>query len=138
MVGRRQSDAAGELGESQSVINRLESRQRTTGRVCDRPKGEALPVTDHNHDQNLRTSDLRYGLANATQLQAHLPDGRGTRVSRHTIHNRLHPLDWNDRRPLQVTPLTPRHLQWKQDHVTWTMQQWSTILFTDECRLHGI
>uniref|UniRef100_A0A3B4Z9U4 Transposase Tc1-like domain-containing protein n=1 Tax=Stegastes partitus TaxID=144197 RepID=A0A3B4Z9U4_9TELE len=48
---------------------------------------------------------------------ARLPDVRGTRV----------------------TPLTPRHrrerLQWTQDHVTWTMQQWSTVLFADECRV---
>lgn len=64
---------------------------------------------------------------------------RGTRVSRQTIRNRLHRFGLNARRPLQVTPLTPRHrrerLQWAQDHVTWTMQQWSTVLFTDECRV---
>ncbi|TRY92302.1 hypothetical protein DNTS_029773 [Danionella cerebrum] len=26
-------------------------------------------------------------------------------------------------------------LLWAQDHVTWTMQQWSTIPFTDESRV---
>uniref|UniRef100_A0A3P9KCG7 Uncharacterized protein n=1 Tax=Oryzias latipes TaxID=8090 RepID=A0A3P9KCG7_ORYLA len=88
---------------SLSVISRLPSRHRTTGRVSDRPRSGVPPVTDHSHDQNLRTSDLRHGLANATQLQARSPDVRGTRVPRHTIHNRLHRFDWNDRR------LTPRH-----------------------------
>ena len=25
--------------------------------------------------------------------------------------------------------------RWAQDHVTWTMQRWSTVLFTGECRV---
>uniref|UniRef100_A0A3B4T863 Transposase Tc1-like domain-containing protein n=1 Tax=Seriola dumerili TaxID=41447 RepID=A0A3B4T863_SERDU len=112
-VGGRQSDVARELGVSQSVISRLASRHRTTGRY-------------------LRTYALRHRYATATQ------------VSRQTIRNRLHRFGLNARQPLQVTPLTPRHrcerLQWAQDHcpghhVTWTMQQWSTVLFTDECRV---
>uniref|UniRef100_A0A671YEE8 Transposase Tc1-like domain-containing protein n=1 Tax=Sparus aurata TaxID=8175 RepID=A0A671YEE8_SPAAU len=114
-VGGRQSDVARELGVSQSVISRLASRHRTTGRVRDRPRSGAPRVTDRNVDQYLRTYALRHRYATATHLQAQLRDVRGTRV----------------------TPLTPRHhrqrLQWAQDHVTWTMQQWFTVLFTDEC-----
>uniref|UniRef100_A0A3B4ADK0 Transposase Tc1-like domain-containing protein n=1 Tax=Periophthalmus magnuspinnatus TaxID=409849 RepID=A0A3B4ADK0_9GOBI len=127
-VGGRQSVVAHELGVSQSVISRLASRHRTIGRVCERPRSG-----------NLRTYALRHRYATATQLQACLRDVRGTRVSRQTIRNRLYCFGFNARRPLQVTPLTPRHcrerLQWAQDHVTWTMQHWSTILFTDECRV---
>ncbi|RXN05943.1 Transposable element Tcb1 [Labeo rohita] len=138
-VGGRQSDVARELGVSQSVISRLASRHRTTGRVHDRPRSGAPRVTDRNDDQYLRTYALRHRYATATELQARLRDVRGTRVSRQTIRNRLHRFGLNARRPLQVTPLTPRHrrerLQWAQDHVTWTMQQWSTVLFTDECRV---
>ncbi|RXN28893.1 Transposable element Tcb1 [Labeo rohita] len=138
-VGGRQSDVARELGVSQSVIRRLASRHRTTGRVHDRPRSGAPRVADRNNDQYLRTYALRHRYATATQLQARLRDVRGTRVSRQTIRNRLHRFGLNARRPLQVTPLTPRHrrerLQWAQDHVTWTMQQWSTVLFTDECRV---
>uniref|UniRef100_A0A671Z4H8 Transposase Tc1-like domain-containing protein n=1 Tax=Sparus aurata TaxID=8175 RepID=A0A671Z4H8_SPAAU len=132
LVGGRQSDVARELGVSQSVISRLASRHRTTGRVRDRPRSGAPRVTDRNDDQYLRTYALRHRYATATQLQAQLRDVRGTRVSRQTIRNRLHRFGLNARRPLQVTPLTPRHrrerLQWAQDHVTWTMQQWSTVL----------
>ncbi|KAM9436105.1 very long chain fatty acid elongase 2 isoform 2-T2 [Clarias gariepinus] len=137
-VSGRQSDVACELGVSQSVISRLASRHRTTGRVHDRPKSEAPRVTDSNDDQYLKTYALRDRYATATQLQARLQDAKGTRVSRQNIHNRLHRFGLNARRLLQVTPLSPRHrcerLQWAQDHVTWTMQQWSTVLFTDECQ----
>uniref|UniRef100_A0A3B5B5P7 Transposase Tc1-like domain-containing protein n=1 Tax=Stegastes partitus TaxID=144197 RepID=A0A3B5B5P7_9TELE len=138
-VGGRQLDVARELGVSQSVISRLASRHRTTGTVRDRPRSVAPRVTDRNDDQYLRTYALRQCYASATELQARLRDVRGTRVSRQTIGNRLHRFGLNARRLLQVTPLTPRHrrerLQWAQDHVTWTMQQWSTVLFTDERRV---
>uniref|UniRef100_A0A3B3HWB6 Uncharacterized protein n=1 Tax=Oryzias latipes TaxID=8090 RepID=A0A3B3HWB6_ORYLA len=111
------------------LISRLASRHRATGRVYDSPRSGAPPVTDHNHDQNLRTSDLRHGLANATQLQACLTNMKGTKVYRQTIHNRLH------RSMKQVILLISRHhreyLQWIQDCVSWKMQQWSTVLFTD-------
>uniref|UniRef100_A0A3B4ZXC1 Transposase Tc1-like domain-containing protein n=1 Tax=Stegastes partitus TaxID=144197 RepID=A0A3B4ZXC1_9TELE len=130
------------VGIKSCVISRLLLRHRTTGTVRDRPRSGAPRVTDRNDDQYLRTYALRHRCASATELQAHLRDVRGTRVSRQTICNRLHCFGLNARRPLQVTPLTPRHrrerLQWAQDHVTWTMQQWSTVLFTDECRLHQI
>uniref|UniRef100_A0A3B4Z752 Transposase Tc1-like domain-containing protein n=1 Tax=Stegastes partitus TaxID=144197 RepID=A0A3B4Z752_9TELE len=132
LFGGRQSDVARELGVSQSVISTLASRHRTTGTVRDRLRSGAPRVTDRNDDQYLRTYALRHRYASATELQARLRDVRGTRVSRQTISNRLHRFGLNARRLLQVTPLTPRHrrerLQWAQDHVTWTMQQWSTVL----------
>ena len=60
-------------------------------------------------------------------------------MSRQTIRNRLHHFGLRARRPLQVTPLTDRHrrlrLQWARDHVTWNIQQWSSVLFTDESRI---
>uniref|UniRef100_A0A3P8RWC5 Transposase Tc1-like domain-containing protein n=1 Tax=Amphiprion percula TaxID=161767 RepID=A0A3P8RWC5_AMPPE len=113
-------------GIKSCVISRLAARHRTTGSVGDRPRSGAPRVMDRNDD--LWTYALRHCYATATQLQACLPEVRGTRVSRQTIRNRLHRFGLNARRPLQVTPLTPRHrrdrLQWAQDHVTWTMQQW--------------
>uniref|UniRef100_A0A3P8U4P3 Tc1-like transposase DDE domain-containing protein n=1 Tax=Amphiprion percula TaxID=161767 RepID=A0A3P8U4P3_AMPPE len=119
---------ARELGVSQSVISRLAARHRTTGSVGDRPRSGAPQVMDRNDDQYLRTYALRHRYATATQLQACLPEVRGTRVSRQTIRNRLHRFGLNARRPLQVTPLTPRH---RCDRLQW----WSTVLFTDECRV---
>uniref|UniRef100_A0A3P8RZ88 Tc1-like transposase DDE domain-containing protein n=1 Tax=Amphiprion percula TaxID=161767 RepID=A0A3P8RZ88_AMPPE len=111
---RATSDVARELGVSQSVIIRLAARHRTTGSVGDRPRSGAPLVMDRNDDQYLRTYALRHRYATATQLQACLREVRGTRVSRQTIRNQLHRFGLNARRPLQ---------------------QWSTVLFTDECRV---
>uniref|UniRef100_A0A8C8E3H6 Uncharacterized protein n=1 Tax=Oryzias sinensis TaxID=183150 RepID=A0A8C8E3H6_9TELE len=79
------------------------SRLASTKSVCDRLTSGAPLVTDHNSDQYLRTHAPRHHFANATQLHS-------------------------------LNPLTPRHcherLQSAQDHVTWTMQQWSTVMFS--------
>uniref|UniRef100_A0AAY4CTX3 Transposase Tc1-like domain-containing protein n=1 Tax=Denticeps clupeoides TaxID=299321 RepID=A0AAY4CTX3_9TELE len=118
-VGGRQSDVA---RVCQSVTSRPASRHRTTGRVHDRPSSGAPRVTESNDDQYLRTYVLRHRYTTSTQLQACLRNARSTRVSRPTIHNQLHRFGFNARRPLQVTPLTPRHrrerLHWQ---VTWSI-----------------
>lgn len=135
-IGGKQSDVAHKLGVSQSVISRLASRYRTTGKVCDRPRSGAPRKTDNTDDKFLRICALRHRSVTATQLQACLRDVRGTIVSRQTIRSRLHSFGLHARRPLRVTPLTQKHrserLKWAQEHVTWTPQQWSTVLFTDE------
>uniref|UniRef100_A0A3B3BTS6 Transposase Tc1-like domain-containing protein n=1 Tax=Oryzias melastigma TaxID=30732 RepID=A0A3B3BTS6_ORYME len=110
-----------------NVISRLASRHRTAIRVCDRPRSETPPVTDHNHDQYLRTAALRHGSRNITQ------------VSRQMIHNRLHRFDLNTRRPFQVTPRhCCKHRQQAQDHVTWTMQYWSIPLYWSLANISAI
>uniref|UniRef100_A0A3B5AIF8 Transposase Tc1-like domain-containing protein n=1 Tax=Stegastes partitus TaxID=144197 RepID=A0A3B5AIF8_9TELE len=81
------------------------ARELGVSQIRDRPRSRAPRVTDRNDDQYLRTYALRHRYASATKLQ--------------TIRNRLHRFGLN----------------WAQDHVTWTMQQWSTVLFTDECRV---
>ena len=138
-TGSTQCDVAGELGVSQSVISRLVHRFRDTGSVGERPRSGAPRGTTRNDDQYLRTYALRNRDLTAPVLQSRLREVRGTRVSRQTIRNRLHHFGLRARRPLQVTPLTDRHrrlrLQWARDHVTWNIQQWSYVLFTDESRI---
>ena len=138
-TGSTQCDVAGELEVSQSVISRLVHRFRDTGSVGERPRSGAPRGNKRNDDQYLRTYALRNRDLTAPVLQSRLREVRATRVSRQTIRNRLHHFGIRARRPLQATPLTDRHrrlrLQWARDHVTWNMQQWSTVLFTDESRI---
>ena len=134
-TGSTQCDVAGELGVLQSVISRLVHRFRDTGSVGERPRSGASRGTTCNDDQYLRTNALR----NCSRAAITIERGQGTRVSRQTIRNRLHHFGLRARRPLQVTPLTDRHrrlrLKWARDHVTWNIQQWSSVLFTDESRI---
>ena len=132
-TGSTQCDVAGELVVLQSVISRLVHIFRDTGSVGERPRSGAPRGTTRNDDQYLRAYALRNMDLTAPVLQSRL------RVSRQTILNRVHHFGLRARRPLQVTPLTDRHrrlrLQWARDHVTWNIQQWSSVLFTYESRI---
>uniref|UniRef100_A0A3P9L9R8 Tc1-like transposase DDE domain-containing protein n=1 Tax=Oryzias latipes TaxID=8090 RepID=A0A3P9L9R8_ORYLA len=117
-----------------------------TGRTSERDERNITILIDGGRGEReegkqgttyLRSYALRNPFANVTQQQARLPDVKATKVSRLNIHNQLHCFNLNANKLLQVTTLMPRHhrerLQWAQDQATCTMQQWSTLLFTDEC-----
>ena len=131
--------SCGSHKDRKRVISRLVHRFRDTGSVGERPRIGAPRGTTRNYDQYLRTYTLRNRDLTGPVLQSRLREVRGTRVSRQTIRNRLRHFGLRARRPLQVTPLTVRHrrlrLQWARDHVTWNIQQWSSVLFTDVSRI---
>ena len=62
----------------------------------------------------------------------------GVNVRIQTARYRLHDRGLNARRPHVVPDLTARHrrlrLQWAEEHRGWTLNQWGTVLFTDESR----
>ncbi|GFX84824.1 esterase FE4 [Trichonephila clavipes] len=62
----------------------------------------------------------------------------GTRVSRVTVSKRLHERGLFARRPAVCVPLTSTNrrvrLAWFRQHRDWSMDQWVTVLFTDESR----
>lgn len=137
-TGSRQVDVAAELGVSQSVVSRLFRRYRDTGSVRERDGRGRRSATDRDDERCIRMFALRNRTTNATLVQLHLRETRGTRVSRQTIRNRLHAAGLRSRRQFRATPLTNRHravrLQWARAHVNWTRRQWSSVLFSDESR----
>ena len=60
------------------------------------------------------------------------------RFSAQTVRRRLHAGGLYARRLVKKAALLLRHrdarLQWAQQHVRWTRQQWQTVMFTDEMR----
>ncbi|GFW28002.1 HTH_Tnp_Tc3_2 domain-containing protein [Trichonephila clavipes] len=62
----------------------------------------------------------------------------GRRISATTVRNRLHNAGLYARRPVVRVPLNGRQrrnrLCWAREHVSWTQQQWDSVLFTDESR----
>ena len=84
-TGCSQTDVPTELRVSQSVISRLQQRYRETGRVTERHRSGRPLTTSHTDDRFIVNR-----MMNATQLQAHLREVRGTQVSCQIIQNRLH------------------------------------------------
>ncbi|GBN94781.1 hypothetical protein AVEN_93359-1, partial [Araneus ventricosus] len=76
--------------------------------------------------------------ATASQLSRDLYAATGTRVSRVTVSKRLHETGLFARRPAVCVPLTSTNrrirLVWCREHRDWSMDQWTTVLFTDESR----
>ncbi|XP_060552764.1 guanylate-binding protein 2-like, partial [Ruditapes philippinarum] len=73
---------------------------------------------------------------NATTLRNDFQNVTGVVISTQTVRNRLNDAGLRSRRPAICIPLNQRHiqerLQWAQSHVTWTVNDWTPVLFTDE------
>ncbi|GFX59114.1 tyrosine decarboxylase [Trichonephila clavipes] len=74
----------------------------------------------------------------ASDLSRQLSSATGTAVSRQTMYRRLGHIGLYARRPVRCVPLTATHcrlrLTWSREHVMWTPQQWSCVMFSDESR----
>ncbi|GBL87408.1 hypothetical protein AVEN_118351-1 [Araneus ventricosus] len=104
-------------------------------------KGIKTPVEDVGLDvgespqqQTIATCCRR--TLTARQLASQLSDAAGRPVSRQTLSRRLHEGGLFLRRPVVCVPLFPAHararLHWAREHRSWTLVQWSHVLFTDE------
>ncbi|GFU14593.1 transposable element Tcb1 transposase [Trichonephila clavipes] len=112
--GRTQLEISGVLGIAQSVISRLWQR---------------FP-DDVTAKRNRRST--------ASDLSRQLSSATGTTVSRQTVYRRLGHNGLHARRPARCVPLTAIHcrlrLTWSREHALCTPQQWSCVMFSDECR----
>ncbi|GFW87763.1 transposable element Tcb1 transposase [Trichonephila clavipes] len=74
----------------------------------------------------------------ASDLSRQLLLATGTTVSRQTMYGRLGHIGLYIRRPVRCVTLTATHyhlrITWNREHVLWTPQQWSCVMFSDESR----
>lgn len=87
----------------------------------------------------MRLTARRERCITARSLQNRLRQATGTSVSDQTIRNRLHEDQQFSRRRVVRVPLTSAHranrLMFARQHLAWDMRDWSTVLFTDECKV---
>ncbi|GFV34910.1 transposable element Tcb1 transposase [Trichonephila clavipes] len=74
----------------------------------------------------------------ASDLSRQLFSAAGTTVSGQTVYRRLGHISLYDRRPVTCITLTATHCRLRltrsREHALWTPQQWSCVMFSDECR----
>ncbi|GFT08405.1 transposable element Tcb2 transposase [Trichonephila clavipes] len=131
-----QAEVAQAIGVSQSVISRIWNRFLETGSAGRRPGQGRRGATTPNKDRYLVLTARRHRNMNVTLLQQHLRSATGTTVSTQTVRNRLHGEGLYARRPIVCFRLTSRHRrdcrEWATEHVNWSRNEWSKVLFSDE------
>ena len=87
-------------------------------------------------DRYLLVQDRRHPFVNAIILRNELRNAVGVNMSTQTVRNRIRHSGLRSRISRIRIPLTRLHkqarLNWTQDHVNWTYNDWDPVLFTDE------
>ncbi|GFV12591.1 transposable element Tcb2 transposase [Trichonephila clavipes] len=112
-MGLSQADAARRLNVSRSVVQRLWDQYHFEDSVSRRPVPGRPRATTPAEDRFLALSARRRRTTTVPQLVADHFQASGRRISATTRRNRL---------------------CWAREHVSWTQQQWASVLFTDESR----
>ncbi|GFS72701.1 transposable element Tcb2 transposase [Trichonephila clavipes] len=137
-MGLSQADAARRLNVSRSVVERLWDQYQSEDSVSRRPVPGRPRATTPAEERFLALLARRRRTTTVPQLVADHFQISGRRISATTVRNRLHNACLYARRPVVCVPLNGRkrrnRLCWAREHVSWTQQQWASVLFTDESR----
>lgn len=137
-MGLSQADAARRLDVSRSVVQRLWDQFQSDDSVSRRHVPGRPRVTTPAGDRFLALSARRRRSTTVPQLVADHFVASGTRISATTVRRRLHNAGLYARRPVVCVSLNRRQISarlcWAREHVSWTRQQWASVLFTDESR----
>ncbi|GFU80132.1 BRCA1-associated protein [Trichonephila clavipes] len=95
-------------------------------------------VTTPNENRYLTVTAKGNRWSTASDLSHQLSLATGTTISRQNVYRRLGHIGLYARRPFRCVPLTATHchlrLTWSREHASWTSQQWSCVMFSDESR----
>ena len=90
-------------------------------------------------DRFIVSTTLRYRRLNVFQVQQQLREIRGMAISQWIVRRRLHESNLTSKTPAIGSKLTPAHhqarLRFAREHLNWTLEQWGSVLFSDETRI---
>lgn len=131
-------NVANQLNISKSTVSRLFKRYRETNSFNRRPGSGRTRKTTARDDRFIMMTSLRNRHISAVGVQHELQRTRDVAVSEWTVRRRLKEKNLTPKRAATGPRLTPHHRQARLDfalqHVNWTHEQWSHVLFTDESR----
>ncbi|KAL0830028.1 hypothetical protein ABMA28_003486 [Loxostege sticticalis] len=141
--GLSQRAVAAQLNLSQCAVSRVYRRFLETGAFNRRPRTSRQRCTSERDDRFIVSTSLRNRHLTGVDIQQELRRVRGVTVSEWTIRRRLKEANLTPKRPATGPKLTAGHrqarLQFAREHLNWSIDQWRSVLFSDECRmcLHG-
>jgi hypothetical protein len=137
--GLWQCDVARQLNLSRFSARRVRQRFEETGGYIRRRGSGRQRCTSERDDRFIVSSSLRHRLANSVKLQQQRHSARRRTVSVSTIRRRFREKKIAAHRAATGPKLTARNrrdrLQFARDHIDWTIEQWRTVLISDETRI---
>lgn len=137
--GRSQRDVARSLNHSQSTVQRVYHRFRETGLMVRRAGSGRRRKTSRQEDRFMVMSALRNRHQTAVDIKKIAQNQLNVRISEWTVRRRLQESNLRAYRPATGPKLHPHHraarLDFARLHVNWSLEQWSRVLFSDECRM---
>lgn len=137
--GLSQRTVARQLSMTRAAVRRVCQRYEETGLFHRRPGTGRKRFTTALDDRFIVLSSLRNRRLNAVQVQQQLREIRGVVISQWTVRRRLEESNLTSRTPAIGPKLTPAHrqarLRFARDHLNWTLEQWGSVLFSDETRI---
>ena len=139
-AGQYSRHIAAVLGVAQSTMSRLFQSFNATQLVSDRRSSGRPRTKTRQQDNYICNITLRNLRITGIALQHQLRTSTCVNISDQTVWNRLRPGNLRSRRPAVRTTLTQRHRRarrdWCHQHIQWTRQQWSRVLFSNESRFN--
>ncbi|GBM37327.1 hypothetical protein AVEN_78074-1 [Araneus ventricosus] len=137
-MGLSQADAPRRLNVSRSVVQRFWDQYQSEDSVSRRHVSGRPRVTTPAEDRFLALSTRRRRSTTVPQLVADHFVASWRRIPATTVRRCLHNACLYARRPVMCVPLNERQRRacfcWAREHVSWTRQQWASVLYTDVSR----
>ncbi|CAI9719138.1 box and transposase domain containing [Octopus vulgaris] len=129
---------ARKLGVARRTIQCLFKKYEETGSAADKKSRGRKRLTTQREDRMLIRKSLYNRRATNRQLAEEMQKVTGKQLSTTTVKTRLLEAGLKScratRKPLLTAQSRKRRLLWARAHKTWAVQQWRTVMFTDESR----
>lgn len=134
-------DIAREVGVNYSTCQKIYTRAKATGTPSNRPRPGRPPIFNDAEKERLRqfvTQDRRTRRLSWIEIR----DEMGYACSPELIHDVMASMGYHKRVPRQkfkVRPENrPKRVQWCQERLHWTYDEWFRTLFSDESFFHTV
>ena len=131
---------ARQFGVNEKTIRRLRTKLALHDTVADLPRSVRSRETTLRRDRHIQLTRLRNRFASPNVMARNTLGRKRPRISARKVRRRLRAFGLRCRRPYLGAILTPNNrrqrVAWVLRHRIWRLNQWQTVLFTDECKFN--